>query len=437
MKRMKRVLGWLCLALVLSLTLAPLAIAAEGYEKVLDSVVRIFSECTLLRYHDDRVVGSYTGAKTGSGFAIGKKGENPTTFVTNRHVVDWETSDWLDVIWQLKDFPGPHTDENGNFYTTQYVLADIYNYVVLDDVDTKKVVARTIVSDKYDLACVVLANPVTERKPATIGLYDSLGRQDVWALGFPGLSDFVTTGSDSWKSLPSTPAYCKVTEGMTQVMAENDTYGSIVQHSAEISHGNSGGPLVDKNGMVVGVNTWGISENAVQANVSQTTKQLKQFLDSENITAEYAQIGSLPIATIAIIATAVLLIVAIILFGVLSDKKRKQDRVRVVDPHGTRNLVVSSGALKAGSSYSLVPGKTFLIGTDSTQCNLVYPKGTPGVSRVHCSVIFDGKTVTVKDENSTYGLYIDQQRLEKNKPTVLHRGHKLSLGSQKETLVLR
>lgn len=432
---MKRLMRLTCLALAMLVALTPLAMAAEGYEKALNSVVRVYSEGTLQVYVD----GEYSGdaavrQSIGSGFAVGKRGQDAKTFVTNRHVVEWSKSDFREYINLNPE--GMYYDQSGNVVVVSYEVVS-KNYILTADLDSKKQVDRTEVSDKYDLAVLIMNNPIPEREPAEIGMYSDVGVQDVVALGFPASSDNTIRGNTQWDTLPSTLNFCTVTKGNTQFVAENDTDGSVIQHTATLNGGNSGGPLVNSRGQVIGVNTWK-SNAGDNTYIAQTTGQLRQFLDLYNIDADYVNIGTLPIGPIAIVAVAALLCAAIIIFAVLSAKKNNRSRdVKVVDPNGSRRLVVNAGTLKAGASYSLIPGKTFTIGTDATLCNLAFPKGTPGVSRLHCSITFDGKTVMVKDENSSYGTYMDDTRLEAGKPTVMHRGHKLGLGSQRESLILR
>ena len=432
MKMTKRYLSWVCLALALMLALAPAAMAADNYEKARDSIVRIYTTTNVDVYLYGNYEGTITMVGKGTGVAVGKKDALVNAFVTCRHVVVPNADEILQEL-KTNEFSALPED------AVQITVAEPDVNIVFEDLSSMVPVRRTVVSDKYDLACLYIATATDKRKPATFGLYStadhSLIDKPVMAFGFDGLSDFVQSGEALPKSLPSYPRDATPTHGNILHVAENDLFGSIVQHSAEINGGNSGGPLVWPNGMVIGINTSGKSEGVNESSIAQTTRQLQQFLTSENIDAEFAEITGVPIATIAIIAAAVLLIVAIVVFGVVSGKKKSP--VAVVDPQGTRSLVVSSGSLRKDSNYSLIPGKVFLIGTDGTKCNLVYPKGTPGVSRVHCSVTFDGRTVMVKDENSSYGVYIDQQKLQNGQPTVLHRGHKLCLGSQKESLTLR
>ncbi len=57
-----------------------------------------------------------------------------------------------------------------------------------------------------------------------------------------------------------------------------------VGHSAEISPGNSGGPLVDECGRVVGVNTFAVVDGA-QAKYALSSADLAAYLKQNGITA--------------------------------------------------------------------------------------------------------------------------------------------------------
>ena len=68
-----------------------------------------------------------------------------------------------------------------------------------------------------------------------------------------------------------------------------------------------------------------------------------------------------------------------------------------------------------------------VIGRDASRCSMVV--SDDGVSRVHCTVFFDGSKTTVTDEGSSYGTFIQDRKIEPKVPTVVHRGQTIALGS--------
>lgn len=64
--------------------------------------------------------------------------------------------------------------------------------------------------------------------------------------------------------------------------------GPVVLHSAQIFHGNSGGPLVDLCGRVVGVNTYGLRSGDEATNNALGTSMLADWLRSNGLTPKMA-----------------------------------------------------------------------------------------------------------------------------------------------------
>ena len=100
----------------------------------------------------------------------------------------------------------------------------------------------------------------------------------------------------------------------------------------------------------------------------------------------------------------------------------------------SRELECVSGVL-AGKSF-LVQGKVH-IGRDGRRCQIAYPVDTKNVSAVHCTVSFDGIKATVKDENSTRGTMVDGRSIPAGKPVTVHRGQKISIGSEANSFILK
>ena len=101
-------------------------------------------------------------------------------------------------------------------------------------------------------------------------------RTHVWALGFPGAArEGVTDDENALREqqlnknpdriqdqfYPYDFIHSSDPGEVSRIVPENQN-GLRIQHSAPIKHGNSGGPLVTSDGIVVGINTWGIKRTA-------------------------------------------------------------------------------------------------------------------------------------------------------------------------------
>lgn len=90
---------------------------------------------------------------------------------------------------------------------------------------------------------------------------------DVVAIGSPGLPGSSTL-------LPNT-----VTKGIVSAFRKSNTYGLLLQTDVNINHGNSGGPLLNLRGEVVGVNTLGFREGgATGLNFALFSSEVLQML---------------------------------------------------------------------------------------------------------------------------------------------------------------
>ncbi|MDD2966581.1 MAG: bifunctional trypsin-like peptidase domain-containing/SEL1-like repeat protein [Desulfovibrionaceae bacterium] len=83
------------------------------------------------------------------------------------------------------------------------------------------------------------------------------------------------------------------TEGSINTVVEQKNQHTLI-HSARISPGNSGGPLVNSRGEVVGINTWIASEDGALINAAQPTERILAFLTKQGIQPALSS-GSAPL----------------------------------------------------------------------------------------------------------------------------------------------
>lgn len=211
---MKRTLCLLlCIIFAVSLCL-PVYAAAPVPEPVLkatESVVRVFSE-----YAD--------GYVTGSGFVI-KSDKNETLIATNYHVV--EDNPYNISVWLSDD---------------ESVSAQILAY-----------------TDQKDMCILSLAYPVS-LKALTMAKSQATQGTAVYAVGFPGAADYLSDKE------AHTSADATITDGIISAVRDLTVSGygapmKVLQITAAINSGNSGGPLFNAHGEVVGINTYGIDDS--------------------------------------------------------------------------------------------------------------------------------------------------------------------------------
>jgi len=218
-------------------------------------------------------------AAMGSGFFI-----NPNGYiVTNGHVVFClESTNYKDDIYTKRDIITSATmvlieyvqNQLGILFTqddVQYILNyNLQNGQVIDSHRSVYVILGEATGNIIEAhtgyaASVVATSPFLGRDlailkveltntPALLIVKNpdevSVGDQ-VYALGYPGVATFHPMLSDKTLLDPS------FTEGVVSAKKLTSEDVSAIQHSADITHGNSGGPLVNDEGKVVGVNNMG------------------------------------------------------------------------------------------------------------------------------------------------------------------------------------
>lgn len=426
----KHLLVLLALLCLISATAAAYSVdEAEGTVVRVYKVGRITQEQT---FEQDGVIfriPKQSGAWIGTAFAVGDPGKPVQYFVTNNHVITDENEC---VIEAYDKSTGELLVQDS--VSIQYDSIELY--LVFEDKSTMVSASVVCSSEVPDLAVVSLASQTTKRTAAILRPFDinSMKKEKVYALGFPSAAD-VFLSDDAKDNLDSTQV--TRTDGLISAFLprSRSSSGELLQISAPINGGNSGGPLVDENGFVLGVNTM-VAINAENVNAAVSVNEVIRMLDNAGIsyTTVDSYSGGFFEDKTRIIILAIAGVVVLLAVVVLVRRKPKPPTPPQPQPILTRTLVCETGALE-GKRFT-IDGKA-VIGRDPASCQIVFPSKVNGVSRVHCTLSIRGDKVYVTDNNSSYGTWIDNTKLIPGEKTVMHRGHRLYLGSRKQCFILR
>ena len=193
--------------------------------------------------------GGFLPFQAGSGFVISNAGH----VVTNHHVVDAppvsDARTFLsDVLRAAIEELGPDAGLDAAERERAYV--DIHRLVERGTMVTRVesaagngAAAEVVLDDReHDLAVLRIVEPMPlDPMPLALGQPPRVA-DEVAAIGYPYEEILTIVFEDV------VPTF---SPGVITALRPND---EVVQHSASLSPGNSGGPLLDRNGLVVGVN---------------------------------------------------------------------------------------------------------------------------------------------------------------------------------------
>lgn len=381
--------------------------APPDFEQIDESVVRIVNITS-------------TGIGTGTGFVI----NDQQNIVTNHHVVDG---------------------------SLKLLVAD----GGVDEAHAKPAIVKWF-SEEKDLA--ILHVPNLHRPALPLSSVEPGKGTPAYAIGFPGAADLLTEEV----SIESSVTVGSVSRLINAAWQENTPVFRVIQHSSEINSGNSGGPLMNTCGQVVGINTIktslaaSIQSGEIISGVffASHISSLIEVLKAQNIPFNEANTPCSSATPIAMdyIGFAIVAIVLALLAVILSLRRPRQQVIQAVETYShwlrggsqaakTRHATptsqeswVLSGTNKQKQAIQLTISTTQLqqatqgltIGRSSKLCELVINDDC--ISRRHARFSYTGNSLYIEDINSLNGTQVDGIALEPFKPQRLTSEQTLKLG---------
>ncbi|MCR5236297.1 MAG: trypsin-like peptidase domain-containing protein [Lachnospiraceae bacterium] len=423
----------------------------------------------------------------GSGFFVGESGSDPEFIVTNQHVIDDYVNANLGGTYGFST--GYYDAETGNAIFAAAPSCELRVYYSESEFDVATVDSKSGAVGSTDLAVLHLRDGSTnKRKPLLINIpTDQMVTSTVYTLGYPGSMDNDLMNASKYGIEDMT-----VENGTITKVGKDDRYGiEMVSTSAPIRPGNSGGPLVTEDGIVIGVNTYSYDtgkQGDTESYYAISGSVLTRFLEKEVIPFELADENSIndssdgedvsednsleaeddsseatseesststssnnffsdnSNAKIIGIVAAIIIIAAIVAIIVGKKKKggaasgqesRIQPTVATPQPTSPTPVVSKRAMLRSlsvqhnGMTVAVHDNTPVMIGRDPANCKIVFKEGTEGVSGRHCSVSYDPSSneFVLTDLRSTYGTFLmNGQKLTPNVPYHLKAGDGFYVG---------
>lgn len=424
MKTGRRIFALLlaCMLCLMALPLTALAASGTGAERVLKKTQDSVAAVLVLGYDSN---GMPRKAGTGTCFAVGKAGKDTDVFLTNWHVVTLEGNFPVESVrvWILK--------KNCQIYSNYE--PDPNNSIEC------RVLKTTSGFPDYAIIKMQKFEPGYKALPLMSAKKVEKGTQ-VYALGFPGIVDYNSAENYGGENLTATDG---IVSRHSQMSAAGNT--SVLLHTATISGGNSGGPLITKDGAVVGINTYAYGEVSADYSCAIYIDYAMEGLDELGIPyTVYSKLWVIVASAVAGIAVIMTIVVIVLVQKKKKDEDEKKRQQKAEDDRKAQiekerrekeaaeklriqNLLSKYKLVSADGKYYSLTYPTTVLGRDPS-CQICCPADAKGISRKHCQLGFLGNELILTDVGSTYGTFIHEKRIPSNTPVKLHTGSYFCLG---------
>lgn len=389
----------------------------------------------------------------GSGFAIGEEGQPVSYIVTNAHVVVDRYAEYLSTnsTTAKTEVNSRRADEVRVYFSygsNDFMRAQIY-----------------YINEKKDICILKLPEPTDKRKPLVICRSENIDMDDEFAaLGFPFDSDLFMDNTGLAYNIDD----ITMTRGAISRKSTDQNGVQVYLIDVDIRSGNSGGPLVNSKGEVVGINTYSVYDSkyavvidellaavnrdvvpyTLSTEVSDTAETESEIsLPSETAEttqtvaepAENKSSGGMNIVVTIIAAAFGVLCIALIVVLVMKNKKGSSapspapaagSAVPEVGVSHTASITGIKGVM-AGRSFPI--SGSAVIGRNPEKCTICFPVNTQGISGLHCEIRQNGSVYEIIDRGSSCGTFLGSgQKLAENVPTALPSGMYFYLGSTEQ-----
>ena len=353
-----------------------------------------------------------SAAWSGTGFAVGDPAKPVEYIITNAHVV----MDDIGEQCSLKVY--------FSYAQNDFVIPTVYK-----------------IDEQKDIAVLKLPAPTDKRTALVLCPSDSVDMNgEVTALGFPGVSDKLTDNA-KYDTEDVT-----VTRGIiSRKFYQNENMRSMYQIDAYINHGNSGGPLVNSKGEVVGINSNGI-EGEANVNAAICIDELINLASREQL-GYVLSTDAKPFNPVPIIIIAAVVVVAAAGVVIFMMKKKNGDNKPKAAP-APAAVQVSAPAQNMGAMLicekGVLAGRTFplgngaVIGRNTQKCGICFPVDTKGVSGAHCEIRKTANGYEIMDLGSSYGTTLGSgQKLTANVPVFIPSGTYFMVGGSEQLFQIK